>query len=150
MKGRERAVLIGAVKGRQPVEDFNEVNLLELDSVKQAKLEYFIAKRIGEELCRVYPKREWYVEVDTRNEMVIIMCHSVSAQRGYYLSMKRDPIQELQRRAVRAAGEILERHGLSRSREFNPDVVETLKRDVKDNVITQDSAPTPVGGHSHV
>lgn len=136
-------IILGSTKGRAPVKDYNEVNLLETDDAQRAKVEFWIAKQIGEDLCRVYPKREWGVYVDAPNGILCIQCQSVSAQKGYYLHIRRDTIQDLQLRARRAAGEILERHGLSRDFRFNPDVVETLQRDLRDNAVTADSAPEP-------
>lgn len=138
------SLIIGGTKGRAPVQDFNEVNLLETDDKQRAKVEFWIAKQIGEDLCRVYPKREWGVYVDAPNGVLCIQCPGVSAQKGYYLHMRSSTVHDLQLRARKAAGEILERHGLTRDFRFNPDVVETLKRDLRDNAITADSAPEPI------
>ena len=52
-------------------------------------------------------------------------------------------IDELERRAVMAAGEILERYNVSRNRDFNPDHIETLARDAMDEVIAADAAAEP-------
>ena len=144
MKGRERAIVIGATKGRQPVSDYNEVNLLETDDAKRAKVEFWIAKQIGEDLCRVYPRREWGVYVDAENEIVCITCPSVSTTKGYYLHIRGSTLHDLQVRARRAAGEILERHGITRDFRFNPDNLETVQRNLRDDVVTPDSAPEPL------
>lgn len=128
--------------GREITEDYNEINYLELDEVKQAKMEMWIAKNIGDALVKTYKNREWGVRVDLEGQLVVITCDSVSAEKGYFIHMKQRNIHELQEKAKMAAGEILERHGLSRSRSFDADIFETLERDVKDNVIADDSDAT--------
>lgn len=125
--------------GREITADYNEINYLELDEIKQAKLEMWIAKNIGDTLIRCYKNREWGVRVDLEGQVVVITCDSVSAQKGYFIHMKHRNIHDLQEEAKKAAGEILERHNLSRARGFDADIFETLDRDLKDNVITPDS-----------
>jgi hypothetical protein len=95
-------------------------------------------------LMRVYNQREWKVIVDIPGQMLIIACDSVSNEKGYHISMVGRNVEELQRRAIMAAGEILERHNVSRSRDFNADNLEDLPRDSMDNVIAPDAAPEPV------
>ena len=58
--------------------------------------------------------------------------------------MKGRTLHELGERALQAAGEILERHAVTRSKLFNPDNLEGLIRDQFDNVITPDSAAEPI------
>ena len=53
-------------------------------------------------------------------------------------------LHDLEERAVKAGGEILERHQLTRAKLFDADIVETLDRDFMDNVITPDSAAEPI------
>ncbi len=125
--------------GREITADYNEINYLELDEVKQAKLEMWIAKNIGDTLVRLYKNREWGVRVNLEGQIVVITCDSVSAEKGYVMHMAHKSIHDLQEQAKKAAGEILERHGLSRSRGFDADIFETLDRDLRDNVITDDS-----------
>ena len=107
--------------GREITDDYNEINLLELESVKQAKLEMWIAKNVGDTLVQHYPNREWGVRVDLTGGMVIITCDSIDLERGYHISMVGRTIGDLQQRAKMAAGEILERHGVSRDRKFDPE-----------------------------
>lgn len=126
-------------KGRNITSDYNEVNVLESDSAKIAKLEMWIAKNIGDRLVQHYPNREWGIRVDVMGQMVILTCDSLSLTRGYYLPMKGDTIDMLQKRAVKACGEILERFNISRDRNFNPDVLETLDRDLRDEVVSADA-----------
>lgn len=107
--------------GREITADYNEINVLELESVKRAKLEMWIAKNIGDTLVQHYPNREWGVRVDLTGGMVIITCDSIDLERGYHISMVARTIGDLQQRAKMAAGEILERHGVSRDRKFDPE-----------------------------
>jgi len=127
--------------GRDIWADYNEVNLLETDDRKQAKMEMWIAKNIGDAITAAYPNREWGVRVDINGQMIILSCDSLSLERGYYLPMKSDTIDALRKRAVRACGEVLERFNVSRNRIFNPDHLETVKRDFKDEAISPDAIP---------
>lgn len=120
-------------------EDHNRIWIHEGDDVRQAKLEMWIAKKLGEHLVEQYPKRQWGVEVDIPGRMVIIMCPSVSLNKGYHLHMRGDTLDGLCKRAETAAGEIMERYGLSRNRAFNPDNLENLKRLFNDEAVSADS-----------
>lgn len=131
-------------KGRNITADYNEINLLEMDNMKQAKLEMWIAKQIGDKVIQHYPNREWGVQVDISGAMVILTCTSVSTSKGYHMHMKGDNIHGLQERAIMACGQILERYSVSRNRIFNPDHVDSLERDIKDEVISTDAAPDPI------
>lgn len=131
------------LRARQPVADYNEINLLEMDDVKQAKVEYWIAKQVGSYLAQVYPNRQWGVGVDVTGGMIHIMCPSLSQTKAYYISMVGRNIHQLSERAKEAAGEILERYNVSRNRVFNPEHLETLDRDMRDEVISPDAAPEP-------
>lgn len=112
---------------REITADYNEINIFEDDDKKQAKLEMWICKQIGDTLVRTYPNRQWGVEVDIPGQMVIIMCPSLSLEKGYHISMMGDrTINDLQQRAIRAGGEILERYGISRDRRFNHDVIDSM------------------------
>lgn len=142
-----RAHLLGARKGEAPVIDCNEIRLTDSHEAKAAKVEFFLAKSIGEDLCKAYPGREWGIDVDSRNQMVVIMCHSVSLKKGYYLPMHRDTLHDLQLRARKAAAEILERYGVSRNRIINPDTLEAMDRTPWDEVIVSspsDTRPEPM------
>lgn len=134
------SVLTPGVNGREIAKDYNEIHIHEDENERLAKLEMFIAKRIGEELVKHYPDRQWGVHVDLRG-IICIMCPSVSLERGYHLHINGDMIHQLQIRAVKAAGEILERHNVSRNRVVDPMTIEELPRDMRDNVIAPDAAP---------
>jgi hypothetical protein len=131
----------GQFVGRQVVEDYNEVNLLEVDDVKQAKVESWLAKGVGSMLMEKYPNRQWGVGVDLYGGMIYVMCPSLSTTKAYYISMVGRSMEDLRKEAVRAAGEILERHGITRGRSIDPEVFENLERDLKDDVVSPDAAP---------
>lgn len=138
-------LLPGTKRGPDTVwADYNEIKLDDTADERKAKLEQWIAMRVGKVLMEHYNQREWKVMVDVENQMLIIGCDSICNYKGYHLHMNKYTMDELERRAVQAAGEILERHNLARSRKFNPDQLETLARDAFDSVIATDSAPEPV------
>lgn len=120
--------------------DYNEINLEDSADERQAKLEQWICMRIGSVLMRHYNQREWKVMVDIDAGMLIVGCDSICNFKGYHIHLDKT-IDELERRAVMAAGEILERHNVSRSKKFDPDIIETLARDAQDSVIAVDSTP---------
>jgi hypothetical protein len=124
--------------------DYNEIQPNDTMDERKAKLEQWIAMRIGKILMTEYNQREWKVMVDIDNQMLIIGCDSICNFKGYHLHMNKYSMEELERRAVMAAGEILERHNVARSRNFNPDHLETLARDAHDSVIAADSAPESI------
>ncbi len=124
---------------REIMEDYNEINFLETDDVKIAKLEMWIAKNIGDVLVKTYSRREWGVRVDIPNQQVIVTCDSVSILKGYHISMVGRNIHDLAKEAKKAAGEILERHGVPRTHGINDDAIDSLPRDYRDEVITEDS-----------
>ena len=125
--------------GREIEADYNEINLLETPEAQQAKVEMWIAKNIGDALIKVYPNREWGVYVNIEGRMVIVTCDSLSSEKGYHIHMEGRTIHQLQAKSINAAGEILERHNIPRSKHIDEDIFETLPRDSGDNVITEDS-----------
>ena len=124
--------------------DYNTIEPTDTIDERRAKVEAWIAKQIGTKLMQTYDQREWKVIVDIENQMLIVACDSISNHKGYHIKMLYQTIDELQKRAVMAAGEILEPHNVARSRKFNPDTLETLQRDAFDNVVTADSAAEPI------
>ena len=124
--------------------DFNTIEIIDADHEKVAKEQMRIAKVIGAVLVKAYNNRQWKVVVDMKGQMLIIGCDSVSNDKGYHIHMAGRTLHDLQERALKAAGEILERHAVSRSKKFNPDTFETLLRDRFDNVLTSDSAAEPI------
>lgn len=125
-------------KGATPIVDFNTV-LPEMSHEKKAgELEFYLAKKIGEDLVKTYPGRQWMVDVDSRNEIIVICMPALSKREGYHLHMRRDNLAALLPRCRKAAGEILERFNMSRTRLVDPFDVEALPRDAQDNVIAPD------------
>jgi hypothetical protein len=146
---RAKHYVIGQQKGHEPVRNYNAADFSTSDDVALARLEYALAEQIGPLLVKKYPKRRWSVGVDARGGMMCIVCPSVSTTKGYHIALQ-DPrskmartLTELADLAVRAAGEILERHGVTRGVHINLDHLEALPRTVKDDVIAADAAPEP-------
>ena len=124
--------------------DYNEIEPTDTHDDKKAKLEQWIGKRIGTELMRVYNQREWKVMVDLEGQLLITGCDSICNYKGYHIHMLNRTIEELIQKSIMAAGEILERHNVARDRNFNPAILDELKRDRNDSVIAPDAAPEPV------
>ena len=127
--------------------NFNELYVPDTKDIRAkriADLEMKIAGRIGSKLVTKYNNRQWKVNIDLAGGMLVISCDSISNHMGYHIHTRGRTIHELEARAVMAAGEILERHALSRNKLFNPDGFEGLIRDAYDNVITSDSAAEPI------
>jgi hypothetical protein len=123
--------------------DYNEIEITDTMDERKAKLEQWIAKRIGTELMRKYNQREWKVMVDIEGQLLIVACDSICNFKGYHIKMLNRTMEELIDRALMGAGEILERHNVSRNRNINPEVLDSLARDAQDSVIAADSAPEP-------
>jgi hypothetical protein len=126
-------------KGADPVTDYNQAQAGESHEAQAMKLEFWIAKQIGTDLCRTYPNRQWHVDVDSRNQVIVIACPSLSKRMGYRLHMRRDTVADLIPRCRRAAGEILERFGVSRGKILDPMTLEVFPRDVRDDAIAADA-----------
>lgn len=124
---------------REITKDYNEIHLFEDDEKKTAKLEMWIAKRLGGRLVDAYPNRQWGVEVDIPGQMVIVTCPSLSLEKGYHIAMFERTIMDLEQRAIMGAGEILERFGISRNRKFDHSVIDSM-----DEYITGEK----ISGHS--
>ena len=124
--------------------NFNCIEIVDEDHVDVAEEQMRIAQAIGARLVRAYNNRQWKVIVDIKGGVLIIACDSISNNKGMHIHMAYKTLHELEDQAIVAAGEILERHNLSRLKLFNPDVVEDLPRDLQDNVIGPDSAPEPI------
>jgi len=136
-------ILLPGVNGREIKDDCNQIYQHEDFDERKAKLEMYVAKQIGEHLVKNLPNRQWGIEVDVSCGVLVLLCPSVSRTKGFHIHLGQYTIHDLQARCLRAANEILERHSLSRSRHFDPDILETLPRDVRDNVVANatDTAP---------
>ncbi len=137
-----RTPIIGGSKGRNII-DYNAIQTGASHEATIEAMEFYYAKQIGSALMYVYKNRNWQVDVDIRNQMVVIGAPDLSKIKGYYLPMKRDTLVDLCKRAVRAGGEILERYNLSRKLNVSADSFEMLPRNFRDEVISSDAAPTP-------
>jgi predicted urease superfamily metal-dependent hydrolase len=109
----------------------------------RAQLEFWVASQIGRVLQQHYPKFRWHIEVNAVTQIVIISAPSIAANKGYHLHLHRYTIDQLQKKAIAAAGEILERHGIARGVGVSVEAVENMMRDQRGNIITNDSAPEP-------
>jgi hypothetical protein len=130
-------------KGKAPVLDYNEVQPGESHEVKSAQLEFWIAKQIGTDLASTYRNRQWHVDVDARNNVIIISAPSLSKVFGYHLHIRTgETMPQLLLRTRKAGGEILERYNVTRARNTDPLIIEEgLTRDRRDNVISADAIP---------
>jgi len=110
------------------------------------RMEYWVAKQIGEDLVRTYPGRQWHVECDLHGSVLIIRAPSLSKRSGWCIHIKRDTVADLIPKARKAAGTILEMFACSRSRlEPDPLELEFRKRNVRDDVIAPDAEHKPNG-----
>lgn len=125
--------------------DYNELDLdseMTVGEMTTADLEMAFAKRIGGKLMQVYPQRRWSVTVDVTAGYAQICCPSLSVTKGYILHLARyHTTRDLLRKVVEAGGEVLERHGIGRGKNFNADAIEDLQRDLQGDAVTADSAP---------
>ena len=137
-------VVRNAMARSQPEVDYNTLVLNEEDDIWQAKKERMLAQTIGTVLIRKYPGRQWGVQVDLTGGMMNIQCPSLSLEKAYYVSLAGRTVHDLEKRATKAAGQILERYGLSRNKNFDPDIIETLDRNYKDEVVSIDAAPVSI------
>ncbi len=142
MSSKRRRSIVGE-KGRDPIFDFNAVQIGGSHEIQAEQLEWWIAKQIGSDLMNVYKNRQWGVDVDTRNRMIVITAPSLSKAMGMHLHMRDgETMKQLLMRTRRAGGEILERYGVTRARNTDPLIIEEgLKRDSRDNVIAADARP---------
>ena len=98
------------------------------DSVR-AEIEMNLAGRIGRAVEKAYPNRPWRISVDAVNKIVVVACPHVSLRKGWHFPMADMTLHAMQRKAVKAAGEVLERAGLSRSRRTDGSDAEGVPRD---------------------
>ena len=75
-----------------------------------------ICSTVGNIIAKAYPARKWYVNVVGDGSVAWIACPDISMNHGIAIHLT-DIVFELERRAKRAAGEILERFNLSRDKD---------------------------------
>jgi hypothetical protein len=90
--------------------------LLDIAPDDQARaLDMSLAKQIAEALHRHYPQQLWGVNVEARTGLITIRNLYLAGNWGYQLKMGRMySASSLEKDAVRAGGEILERFRMSR------------------------------------
>lgn len=137
MNQAQNVIVRGRANRHEVEADYNELHLFDGVDRNLARVELWIAKKLGEELLRHYPGRNWTVTVSAEGGYVTVQCDEVSHQKGYYLSLDRS-LDELTSMMMRVGGEILERGGLPRRRIVTPDEIEEVPRDFRDEVIGLD------------
>lgn len=118
----------------EPFVNYNEVQIGSDKNPDKMRLEFWLAKQLGEAIVEKFQNRQWSVDVDVANQVIVINCPSLSKRMGYRLHIRNETVKQLIPRAIRAAGEILERYGVSRSRIIDPESLEFFERDVRDDV----------------
>lgn len=108
---------------------------------KTAAVEHWIAGKVGNKLQSTYPRLRWAIVCSVKQQIVIIICPFISTTKGYHLHLKNYIIDQLEKKAVIVAGEILERHGISRNQTPNLEKAENALRDSRGSIVTADSAP---------
>jgi hypothetical protein len=136
-----RRILTRGRNRREVTSDCNVIDFTESDDINRDKLEMWLAKQIGTAIAKKYPNRQWGVRVNVQGQLAIITCDDLSLLNGYHLLFNRDTVHDLQLRAVKAAGEVLERFNVSRNIIFDPDIMETVLRDFRGEVISNDARP---------
>ena len=124
---------------QEPQIDYNDLTITDKDSasVAIAKMEFAIGKELCTILAKHYPKRNWRIGVDIANKLVMVFCTDVSTTKAYHIHLTKT-WNEIRKAMPKIGGEILERAGLSRDRQFNADILQIVKRDLRDNIITDD------------
>ncbi|MGH2721615.1 MAG: hypothetical protein ACRDJO_08435 [Actinomycetota bacterium] len=76
-----------------------------------------MAKRLAEVLDKHYPGHTWAVNVDSKQGIATVQNLRLSGRWGFYLKLRDLTYHdEIEREAMRAGGELLERYGLQRGR----------------------------------
>ena len=142
---RAKHYVIGQQKGNEPERDYNAPDFSNAEDIALAKLEYALSETIGNLLKNKFPGRRWAVGIDAAGGMMVIACPSVSVKKGYHIALKNPvngmarTLMELCQFALRGAGEIMERYGLTRDRVINTDTINALPFK-GDEAVTADSA----------
>lgn len=148
--GRDKRFYVGE-KGKNSITDWNQIQHGASHETKADALDFAIAKEIGTYLCGRLPNREWGVNVDVRNCMIVIGQPHLSRYMGYHLHFKQgETMPQLLARCYMAACEILERFNVSRAKKTDPAEIEIgIKRDLRDEAVSPDAKPEPVNTKVH-
>lgn len=125
-------------KGREPVKDYNKINLEDGVDVNKAKLDFWIAKSVGTHLTSCYPGMKWGVHVDSETGVIRVFCTTLNQERSYVIHLENKNMRELQDEAYRGASEILERHYLPRSKGLVRRFGDIEERDLRRNAVRVD------------
>ena len=98
---------------------------------RQAEIE----RRVGSALMKTYPTRDWYVDSDVYGGVLEVKCSSISMKYGMIVHLHYST-EEVVKRAVKAAGELLERFRLGRQRLNKGTDEGDLQRNAMGEVIT--------------
>lgn len=123
-------------RGREFAKDYNTIDLAETPEVNLARIESWVAKRLGTKLTKLFPNRDWWVKVDMKGGIVIVGCPDVSPIHGYHIKLTRS-INEIEGMLKGVGGEILERERLTRGK-TTEELVEAAARDFRDVVVGLD------------
>jgi hypothetical protein len=93
-----------------------------------------ICRAIGATLKKHYLNRDWYVDVSLSGGVAKIMSPSISMRHGYVVHIHNKTIEQIERAAIQAGGQILEMFRLSRERGAQGGE-ERLLRDLRGEVI---------------
>lgn len=97
-----------------------------------------VAKQVSAVLQDHYPNYNWRVEADTRKKMITVQNMDLSGKWGFVLHMmKIFSVSDLNKKVMRAGGELLERFRLSRLG-FNPNEYALLDTDAAGNHVFQE------------
>lgn len=91
----------------------NIVNIYNDDSVRLAVKSRDIRQRVGNAIAKAYRGMSWHIDVNLAGGIVTITSPKISVKYGMILHLTRD-LMDLEVRAVRLAGELLERFRVSR------------------------------------
>lgn len=86
---------------------------------------------IGNALGRAYPTHPWLVDVDVVGGIASVRCPEISSEYGMVIHLTHDTAT-MEQKAVRFAGELLERFRVSRVRA----AFDHLNRNVRGDVVT--------------
>lgn len=90
------------------------VQVYDEQEIAQAAKQRRLRNAVGQALGRAYPAHPWHVTVPWDCSIVQITCPAITQQYGMTLHATNDTL-ELERKAVRMAGELLERFKVSRT-----------------------------------
>ena len=123
--------LVGKFEGGAPKKQSKE---------KRGKdvMDMAFAKEVGRVLHMHYPNYGWRVDADTQRKTIHVLNIDLSGEWGFVLHMNKIANEaDLEKKVMRAGGEILERYGLSRLG-FNANEYALLeKNDLGENVFQE-------------